>query len=123
MASTGTSPRVVAIPVPAAKHAIYAGTCIVDAAEAQLPNLMGAVCIAACRFAEDDRGRCRPPTIMLKTEFPLAKRVGGAKYRLASETTAAAQTAKRLRRVVPPTGGGDDMVRFRHWKDRQGMAV
>jgi hypothetical protein len=33
-----------------------------------------------------------------------------------NEAIGAAHNTTRLRRVVPPTGGSDDMVRFRHWR-------
>jgi hypothetical protein len=121
MASTGTSPRVVAIPVPAAKHAIYATGCVAAPAEEQLPNSIRALCRTGRRFAEDDNSArqpfmlqravvqqamvpwamvqpavSQPGMMMLKTRLRLMEWVGAAERLLAIETIVSAQTATRL---------------------------
>jgi hypothetical protein len=116
MASTGTSPRVVAIPVPAAKHAIYATGCVAAPAEEQLPNSIRALCRTGRSFAKDDNSARQPfmvqqamvqpavsqPAVSqpgmttLKTRLRLLEWVGAAERVLAIETIVAAQTAKRL---------------------------
>jgi hypothetical protein len=59
MVSTGTSPRVVAIPVPATKQAIYVAARIQPAIKTLLPNLIWEVC-PDFRAADSDSGQ-RPP--------------------------------------------------------------
>jgi hypothetical protein len=105
---------VVAIPVPEAKHAIYATIGATAAGNAQETNAPGTVSAPERGPIESGRRSRLPPAMTSGAANRLATWLPLANVPMAEDAIGAAQGATKLRGNVPPVGGSDDMALFRH---------